>query len=333
MSSTIITRFHRHFSAGLRFFIPFLATIILFNLITLEIWAQGFTRQINVLINKDVIETFTFEDENGNPLGDEQIIAEVDSMAFAALEVLNPGEGDTPVDTGGILTVKTDANGQETFVIKGVSEGLTTITFTTADGLDIEETVAVNAIGVEARIIVNPGTFGDAPLELIFTDVSGETVTERDWDFDGGDIINGDNDDQEVTVEFNNEGLFNVSLEITGSTGIGTVTSRANQAICVFPESTSQSTIVIGNRTFGSIHGVVFRADNNLPIVGAHVNLVGGTRKVKLTNTSGAFNFRVVRPGPYTIFACANNFNCDDQSVIVTESSVLSVNFDLVVAQ
>ena len=226
------------FTYSLFLFIPI---FLFFNMFaSYYVFAQTITvsRQINILKTREVIETIEFV--GGDPkLAVSKIIATVkdsdENDDIISLKVFNPGGTDDVKEiTNGSLNAETD-NGIETFVIRGVNNGIATIDFT-INGTPTANAIDIKVIGVEAKFEVDKDE-GEAPLTVDFTNMSttvNEEKTKWAWDFGDGATSNEKNPGLH---EYFSKGFFDVSLVITTETDIGKITIGTSTTICVFSAS------------------------------------------------------------------------------------------------
>ena len=258
-----------------------------------------------------------------------------DNTSTVSLSLLGMDESDDTFDvkSGALTGIATAANnGNVTFFIKGLEHGTSTLTFN-ADTDTSTVKQLVNVIGIEAEIDIEDEPFGEVPLVLKFTDISedvnevdGITNKEQKWIFDedSGIVIEegGDANAEEITLQFDEEGLHIVTLEITADiAGIGLVTDRTSTAVCIFPavdeveEVLDCEELEIGEESGVSISGVVWFEDEvgaRQPVTGAVVTLIGNEKTyIAITGLNGIYRFdrfdrfdRDIPPGNYTTFAC-----------------------------
>lgn len=293
----------------------------IYSYLITDVLGQGgtITTSIALILDQEMMENLKVNDKNGAPLINKQVTATVDKPDVMTLSILSPGEGDKIIDESGVLIAKTDLNGQETFVVRGLSAGTATVTFEVIDGVDtISKQLAVDVVGVKAKIEADKNT-GEAPLTVTFDDLSTGTVTARKWDFN--DIDLSISNEKSPTHTFKNSGLFNVTLEITALSRIGSVKARDNVAICVFPGKEGLP---------GAIFGTIFDEVGNFPINRAEVLLLSVDREEsQRTGLDGTYRFEDVKPGSVIITVCKRLFYDCVVREIDFQGGSLSLNFKL----
>ncbi len=283
--------------------------------------AQEIVRSITVVTNNEVLETITVEDENGQPISGE-VTATVEDTRLISV---------TPLDND-------NSNDNSTFLIKGISEGETTISFSIEDdSVLIQKEVNVKVIDVEPSfditVITEAGNTSNnntflfkLPVVLEFTDTSGSNIVNREWSINNNVIAE---EDQIIQVEFEEEGIFEISLKISKPTDVGEIAETVSKTVCTTDGETASS---------ASIFGTVIDLETQTPLSSAFVVLTGvkadGTKSknFEITGFTGTYEFLNVRPGIYNISACnGGKFNCSlaDNVVVEAETGSININFQL----
>ena len=277
-----------------------------------------------VFINSEIVEVIKVRTSDDELLSDVSIDVTVEDSEIVTISILDPSEDDQVVSEGEILIVQTRENGQKAFLIKGVSSGTTKIKFEISNEDDTEsesviEELTVSVIDLEAKIQVDK-KLGEAPLTVQFFDRSIGNADTIEWDFGDGDIIISTERNPEHTFE--RSGIFDVTLTLTQSTGIGTVTQKEMVSICVSPANTNLP---------GVIFGTIFDPVTNTPVRRAEVILITGQgERIQRTGRSGVFRFEDVLPGMVTFSICKLPFfECLLDENVEFNGGSLSKNFDL----
>lgn len=260
----------KSWTCSYKFVLILFLTIIVsvsFNLMLSSAQAQNtFVRVVDVIAGDDAVESIIFQDENGGALVNSQLGVRVADPTVVTVSILNPQGNDTAIDGTGALTAFTDGNGMETFKITGLKAGATTITIVEVSGrFEIDhEVITVNVVNFKADFSVSNSVVRSAPLSLDFTDTSQGTVKTRVWDFGDGTapVLN----QSAVSHTFNNDGSFNVSLDITGTNTVDVdISSRQvktilvdaaavqNPAIGVISVISDDMDIVVGKETIETV--------------------------------------------------------------------------------
>lgn len=284
---------------------------------------------LNLLINDEGMYTVKLQDENDQPLNGEDVTLTISNTDVITVGVIDPVAGSTT------QVVKTNGKGEITAIIEGLQQGTSSVSFSLDDDTDVlPNQLGVNVIGVDARITLDEPfdedrPFSEVPFTVNFTDDSmGDDIIDRQWDFDDGSaVVN--TSDVDVSHEFSEAGVHNVTLTITAETDIGNITDSDTVAICGFPRGDRGIPSVDGTAT---VNGVVFLSDPLVPMPGARVTLSGNRDRVTITGFNGTYKFRNVIPGNYTIFACKlrQGLPCEESDITVNADSTINVDFQLV---
>ena len=283
---------------------------------------------LNLLINEEGMYTIKLEDENDLPLNGEDVTVAISNSNVITVSILDPVVGSTS------QVAKTDNKGEITAIIAGLQPGTSSVSFSVEDDMDIlPNQLAVNVIGIDARITLRTPfdedrPFSEAPFTMNFTDDSiGDNIINRQWDFDDGSPVL-ETSDVDISHEFSEVGVHNVTLTVTSESDIGDITDSDTVAICAFPRADRGGPTIEGSAT---INGVVFLSDPLVPMPGATVTLSGTIDRVTTTRFNGRYKFRNVIPGNYTIFACKlrQGLPCKESDITVNVDSTLKVDFQL----
>ena len=276
-----------------------------------------------VFVNSEIVAVIKAKNSNDELLSKASVVVTVDDSEIATISVLDPSDDDFALSEGEILEVQTRENGQKAFLIRGVSFGTTNIRFEISGEDETEsviEDLTVSVIDLEAKIQVDKRR-GEAPLTVQFFDRSIGNPDTIEWDFGDDDVIISTERNPEHT--FAREGIFDVTLELTQSTSIGTVTLKDTVSICV---SSSMSNLP------GVIFGTIFDPVTNTPVRRAEVLLVTGQgERQQLTGRNGVYRFEDVLPGTVNFTICKLPFfECLEEENFEYSGGALSKNFDLV---
>lgn len=281
------------------------------------------SRTTTVFINKEFIEIFQIEDSNEIFLADTDISVVVEDSDIASISVFNPTSDDQTIVEGSVLIAKTGANGQKTFVIKGLATGSTKIEFEVIDDDlntdNVIEILNVEVLGLEA-IIEQGDDVGVAPFTVQFFDRSIGKVDSRLWSFDDASVAT--SSERNPSHTFDTSGLFHVTLNLIQEANIGTITDSASVSVCVIPgDSTGLP---------GVIFGTVFNPVDNLPIRNVEITMLSGTdERQQKTGRDGTYRFEDVLPGQIIFTVCkAIFYDCIVEDLIFDGGS-LPKNFKL----
>ena len=277
-----------------------------------------------VFINSEIVEVIKVRTSEEELLSNVSIDVTVEDPDIATIRVLDPSDGDQVEAEGEILKVQTRENGQKAFLIKGESFGTTKIKFEINNEDDTEsesviEELTVSVIDLEAKIQVDK-KLGEAPLTVQFFDRSSGNADTIEWDFGDDDIVISTERNPEHTFE--KSGIFDVTLELTQSTAIGTVTQKETVSICVSPANSNLP---------GVIFGTIFDPVTNTPVRRAEVTLITGQgERLQRTGRNGVYRFEDVLPGMVTFSICKLPFfECLLDENVEYNGGSLSKNFNL----
>ncbi|AAM06600.1 PKD domain-containing protein [Methanosarcina acetivorans] len=171
------------------------------------------------------------------------------------------------------------------------SAGTYTVTFTASalNGTYSKTKVKNNYITVSEPTIAGTDftanvTYGTAPLTVLFTDTSTGNPTSWTWEID--DVYQ--TDTQDMTVTFNDAGIYSITHTATNAEGTGTETKT--NYIQVYPAN------------YGGIYGYVFDADTNEPISSVNCQLSNSSATAAiLSDSDGYYYFWPVYNGVYDL--------------------------------
>ncbi len=332
----------------INYFISIFIIVLFFSVIESNCDAQVNSnvrsKEINLLIGDEVLEIIQLIDEDEVELDDNKEINISADNNKVELRNLNQSITDAILNNGSIIT-RTDDGGKVKFFLKAVDNGREQITFTdqgsviagtsTAEPIELDNVeLRVNVIDVEAKftsqVETNTGQRDD-PLVYEFEDISEGNVTFRKWNFgDPASLLRNTIEGSgniKVVHEFTKPGIYNVTLEITADVGrisdntIGEIVNVGSSSVCVESGDGTGS---------GTIHGFVFKDDPHFLLDGASVILTGpNLTRLKRSNLNGAYRFRNVTPGKYSITACLPNHECQNHTGTLDGGDTETVDFVL----
>ena len=131
--------------------------------------------------------------------------------------------------------------------------------------------------------------------------------------------------DAKVTIDADNESLYNVLQEIAGECNLSFAT--INNQIIVKKVEVSEPPAAVQQKD-GSIKGKIIYADSKEPVAGANVMLMG-TQLGAATDAEGNYELRKIPAGEYTIeISCVGCQQVNDK-VNILEGKTLELNYEL----
>lgn len=265
------------------------------------------TKSIDVLINKEVIETVTIL-KNGNTLLDEELtIAAKPIDDKIKLILLNQNDDENDEIPNGGFTTQPDTNGQINFAVLGIQDGFTGIEFSIIDSeTTLTKTIDVNVLNIavelaaikEGDCTANAETVpddelisGPSKLRVMFRDdsqlkdSSGTSISKENskssWNLgkEKGEERKKDftNEDGScIEVEFEDEGAHQVTrtIEIDNFSIEESEEENGADTRSIKLEASVIVFVKPGDDT-GTLFGKVFDSNIKQPIAGAVVQLDG----------------------------------------------------------
>lgn len=100
-----------------------------------------FSKSVRMVKNREVTEMITAKNSKDELLANAKIAITIDDPGKVSIHLKDPTINDQVNEDGTVLSAKTDANGQKTFIIKGLMDGTTAIHFEISqDGADKSNT-------------------------------------------------------------------------------------------------------------------------------------------------------------------------------------------------